>query len=65
MTDQAVNVGSFGLPEYRVIAGYKVGVSKNTDLGVQVYWQEDYTESDGGTGRSSVTGLVRLGVKFA
>lgn len=54
-----------GMPKTRYDAKYTVNISKYTDLGVQINYDRDYNQNDGGSGLNSLTGLVRLAVKFA
>lgn len=63
----ATNIGTtqLHLPKTRYQANYTVNVSKYTDLGFQIYNDRDYSTADGGTGKNAITGVVRLGVKFA
>lgn len=62
---QAENVGSYGLPQQRYEATYGVDVSKNVNVGLDLFTDRDYSVSNGGTGLATTTGLVRLGVMFA
>lgn len=70
-TKQAALVGgssSFdfnGLPKNRWYADYMVNVSKWTDVGVAVYRDKDYAQSDLGTGNKATVGVLRLSVKIA
>ncbi|MBI5448237.1 MAG: LbtU family siderophore porin [Gammaproteobacteria bacterium] len=62
---QAAGVGAFGLAQNRYEAQYVVNVSRYTDLGLDVYYDNDYSTSNGGSGLGATTGVLRLGVKFA
>ncbi len=62
---QAENVGLYGLPQQRYEATYGVDVSKNVNVGLDLFTDRDYSVSNGGTGLATTTGLVRLGVMFA
>lgn len=62
---QAAGVGYFGLPQNRYEAQYVVNVSRYTDLGLDVYYDKDYSTGNGGSGSNATTGVLRLGVKFA
>lgn len=53
------------LPENRYMASYNVNVMKNTDLGVYLVNDHDYSKSDGGTGDNWTTAKLRLAVHFA
>lgn len=54
-----------GMPKSRYQANYTVNVSKYTDVGFQVYYDRDYGNADGGTGKNTLAGIARLAVKFA
>jgi len=58
----AANIGSQGMPERRYQADFNVGVSKNTNVGITLFNDRDYDRNEGGSGRSSLTGVLRLGV---
>jgi len=60
-TNEAVDLF---LPKNRWIVGYNIDAWKNTNLGVQVGRDKDYSTSQGGTGNSSDTVGVRAAVKF-
>lgn len=57
--------GTPGLPKQRYEGNYTVNVSKNTDVGLDLFDDRDYGTNQGGTGKSAFTGVVRVGVKFA
>lgn len=59
------DIGVFGLPQHRYVADYAVNVSRWTNVTLAVYHDRDYGVSDGGTGDTETTGVLRLGVKFA
>ncbi|EKD53911.1 MAG: hypothetical protein ACD_60C00142G0005 [uncultured bacterium] len=52
------------LPKNRWLVGYNVDMWKNTNLGLEVAHDTDYSTSRGGTGDSSNTIGLRAGVKF-
>lgn len=52
------------LPKSRWLAGYNMDVWKNTNVGVEVARDNSYSISQGGTGTSSNTVALRVGVKF-
>ena len=58
-------VGLYGLPKHRYEGTYNMEVSKNVNVGLDVYHDKDYSNGDNGTGRNSTTGVLRLGVMFA
>lgn len=60
----AANVGSQGMPERRYQADVNVGISKNTSIGVILFNDRDYDRNEGGSGKSSFTGVLRLGVNI-
>lgn len=62
---EAAGVGAEGLARNRYEAQYLVNVSRFTDLGFDVYYDQDYSTSQGGSGTNATTGVLRLGVKFA
>lgn len=55
----------FGLPEHRFYGQYEYHMMKNTALTMRVYHDEDYSSSDGGSGKDITAGVLRLGVKLA
>jgi hypothetical protein len=59
--------GSVGLslPKTRYVANYTFNVSKNADVGVEIYNDRDYSVSNGGVDRNATVGVLRLGVKFS
>ena len=62
---QAENVGLFGMPEARYEGTYNVNVSKNVNVGLDVFQDRRYDANHGGADQSATTGLLRLGVMFA
>jgi hypothetical protein len=52
------------LPRNRWVAGYNVDMWKNTNLGLELDHDNDYSVSQGGTGDSSNLISFRAGVKF-
>lgn len=52
------------LPENRWILGYGIDFWKNTNVGLQLTHNNDYSASDGGTGESSNEVGLRVAVKF-
>lgn len=65
LSKQAAGFGEFGMPMNRYEANYVVNISRFTDLGLDVYYDQDYGTGQGGSGNNATTGVVRLGVKFA
>ena len=60
-TDEAF---ALDLPETRVVATLSVEVMKNTSVSLEWAHDEDYDESDGGTGESANTATAQLAVEF-
>lgn len=60
-TDEAA---SLGLPESRFAVGLRSAVMDNTSVGLEFRWDEDYSQSDGGTGNDAVTLSAQLAVAF-
>jgi hypothetical protein len=56
---------TIGLPKNRWYGDYVVNVSKWTDVGFELYRDQAYSRSNGGSGSNATVGVVRLGVKFA
>ena len=54
-----------GLPKHRYMLAYNVELAEMTDVTIVLRRDKDYKVSKGGTGLSSTTGVLRLGVKFA
>ena len=52
------------LPQSRWVAGYNIDMWKNTNLGLELDHDTDYSVSQGGTGNSSNLISFRAGVKF-
>ena len=52
------------LPQNRWVAGYNIDMWKNTNLGLELDHDTDYSVSKGGTGNSSNLINFRAGVKF-
>jgi len=52
------------LPKSRWVVGYNVDMWKNTNIGVQLDHDKDYSLSQGGTGNNSNLISLRAGVKF-
>ena len=52
------------LPEKRVLAAVSVEVMKNTTVSLEWAHDEDYDESDGGSGESANTATAQLAVEF-
>lgn len=52
------------LPRSRIVAGYDVEMWKNTNVGLELNHNNDYSTSDGGTGNTSNQVHLRVGVKF-
>jgi len=52
------------LPKNRWVAGYNIDMWKNTNLGLELDHDTDYSTSQGGTGNSSNLISFRAGVKF-
>jgi len=50
------------LPKSRVGAEYDINVLPNTMVGAEAHYDSAYSDADGGTGRHSTTGTVRLAV---
>lgn len=68
VTPDSVNVNDIdgiGLPKNRWYGLYTIDVSKWTNVGLEVYRDQAYSTSNGGTGQNATVGVVRLGVKFA
>jgi len=61
VSGDAVNVF---LPKDRWVLGYNVDMWKNTNLGLELDHDTDYSTSQGGTGNSSNLVSFRAGVKF-
>ncbi|MDX2164855.1 MAG: LbtU family siderophore porin [Gammaproteobacteria bacterium] len=61
----AVWVGLYGIPEARVEGTFDMNVSRNVNVGLYVYHDQDYDVSEGGSGRGATTGVLHLGVMFA
>lgn len=59
------NTNGLYLPKTRWVAMYNVNILKNTDLGVGLLNDKDYSKSKGGSGRTTTAGTVRLSVQFA
>ena len=54
-----------GLPESRYGINGGIQLAKGTDLMATIYKNKDYSTTDGGTGESGTTGVIRLGMRFA
>ncbi len=52
------------LPRTRWLVGYGIDILKNTNVGFEFSHDQDYSESDEGTGEGSYRGVLRVGVKF-
>jgi hypothetical protein len=61
----ALYVGMYGIPQARAEGTFDMNVSKNVNVGLYVYHDQDYGTHVGGTGRGSTTGVLHLGVMFA
>jgi len=61
----AVFVGLYGIPEARVEGTFDMNVSRNVNVGLYVYHDQDYDVAEGGSGRGATTGVLHLGVMFA
>jgi len=61
----ALYVGLYGIPQARLEGTFDMNVSKNVNVGLYVYHDEDYDIGSGGTGRGATTGVLHLGVMFA
>ncbi len=53
-----------GLPRTRYLVNYTVNVSRNTDVGFEVYNDRDYGTRNEGTGRNALVGVARVAVRF-
>jgi hypothetical protein len=62
---EALDVGMYGIPQARLEGTFDVNVSKNVNVGLYVYHDQDYSTGKGGTGRGATTGVLHLGVMFA
>ncbi|RLT98028.1 LbtU family siderophore porin [Ketobacter sp.] len=60
-SDEAV---ALGLPESRLSLGGSTSVYENVSLAVEFWHDEDYSESDGGTGEKSNNVVVQLAAEF-
>jgi hypothetical protein len=54
-----------GLPRQRVQGDYTINLFKYAKLQFLVHYDDDYHRGSGGTGKDSVTGLVRLALGIA
>ncbi len=59
-----VTFANYGMPKQRYVAQYDINVWKNTDLGLQVYHDRNYSDM-WSNGNKNTTGLVSLTVKLA
>jgi hypothetical protein len=60
-TDEAL---ALELPEARVIGSFGIEVYDHTTLSIEWAHDEDYDESDGGTGKDADVGTAQLAVEF-
>ena len=61
---QSGDAAELYIPEHRWIAGYNVGVLKNTDVGVEYSYDKAYDTADGQNDESTNRVALRVGVKF-
>lgn len=65
---QAINIkGNYlgrGLPEHRIQGDYSIEAWRNITLGAHIIWDKDYQTKVNGTGKTSLTSLITLIVKF-
>ncbi|MEN8217176.1 MAG: LbtU family siderophore porin [Pseudomonadota bacterium] len=52
------------LPESRILAGLSVGIYENTTFSFEYARDEDYKQSDGGTGKNADMMILQLAVEF-
>ena len=60
-TRQAV---ALGLPEHRYSFGVSVGATDNLRVGVEIVFDTDYSEADGGTGQDATAVTVQFAAEF-
>jgi hypothetical protein len=60
-TDEAL---ALGLPEERYLVAASLGIFDNTALSLEWAHDEDYDDSDGGTGKDSDSATMQLAVEF-
>jgi hypothetical protein len=60
-TDESL---ALGLPEERIITALSVALMKNTNLGLEIVRDSDYSIAEGGTGQSGNTITAQLAVSF-
>lgn len=55
---------ALALPQNQYLGAYNIDLAKNTSMEFQVMYNDDYSTSNGGTGKGSVEGAARLSVLF-
>lgn len=61
----AIRTTVYDVPKSRYAADYTVNLWTNTQLGLELRRDKDYSVADGGTGNFSNAGVIRLAVQFA
>ncbi|MDX2164852.1 MAG: LbtU family siderophore porin [Gammaproteobacteria bacterium] len=65
----AYNVGMYGMPEARVMGTFDMNVSRNVNVGLYVYHDQNYNIINpifpDNAGRGETTGILHVGVMFA
>ena len=55
---------ALGLPEKRYLGGLSVGIFQNTTFSLEYAFDEDYSQSEGGTGEDANQVILQLAVEF-
>jgi len=55
---------ALGLPETRYLGGLSMGIFQNTTLSLEYAFDEDYAQSEGGTGEDATQVILQLAVEF-
>lgn len=58
----AASIGTQGMPERRYQAEFNIGVARNANVGITLFNDRDYDINEGGSGKNSFTGVLRLSV---